>query len=39
MEVRHREPTLESVFLSLTGRELRDRADPGKVANGRGERR
>ena len=39
MEVRHREPTLESVFLSLTGRELRDRADPGRVSNGRGERR
>jgi len=39
MEVRHREPTLESVFLSLTGRELRDRADPGRVSHGRGERR
>jgi len=39
MEVRHREPTLESVFLALTGRELRDRADPAKVAKVRGERR
>ena len=26
-EIRFQEPTLESVFLSLTGRELRDRAD------------
>lgn len=26
-EIRYREPTLESVFLSLTGRDLRDRAD------------
>src|SRR5690606_32856307 len=42
-EIRHREPTLESVFLSLTGRELRDRADPerkGQPGDGRrGERR
>jgi len=26
-EIRYREPTLESVFLSLTGRDLRDRTD------------
>ena len=26
-EIRYREPTLESVFLALTGRELRDRTD------------
>lgn len=26
-EIRYREPTLESVFLSLTGRDLRDQAD------------
>ena len=36
LEIRQREPTLESVFLSLTGRELRDRADPGRIGNGRG---
>lgn len=42
-EVRFQEPTLESVFLSLTGRELRDRADgqrdAEKAAGKRGGRR
>jgi ABC-2 type transport system ATP-binding protein len=31
-EIRYREPTLESVFLSLTGRDLRDRTDGEKEA-------
>jgi ABC-2 type transport system ATP-binding protein len=42
-EVRFQDPTLESVFLSLTGRELRDRADgqhdAEKAAGRRGGRR
>ena len=32
-EIRFQEPTLESVFLSLTGRELRDRADGQRAAD------
>jgi len=37
-EIHYREPTLESVFLSLTGRDLRDRADgerEAQLADGR----
>ena len=43
VEVRFQDPTLESVFLSLTGRQLRDRADDqhnaDKAAGRRGGRR
>ncbi|QQR39657.1 ATP-binding cassette domain-containing protein [Devosia rhizoryzae] len=43
LEVRFQQPTLESVFLSLTGKELRDRADgqrdADKAAGRRGGRR
>lgn len=39
LEVRFQQPTLESVFLSLTGKELRDRADGQRDADKAGGRR